>query len=63
MYFWCSLCQRAFSSVESHPSQCHFPECESDIYDIRDWESILEKNPSFPEIPEIGKIYSPESGQ
>ena len=62
MYFWCSLCHRAFSSVEQNPSQCHFPECDSDIYDIREWESVLDKNPSFPEIPEIGKKYSPLTG-
>lgn len=59
MYFWCSYCYRAFSSVETNPEQCHFQDCEGGVYDIRDWESVIEKNPSFPEIPEIGRKYLP----
>jgi hypothetical protein len=58
MYYWCSRCYRAFCSVEVCPSQCNFLDCESDVYDIRPWEVILKKNPSYPEIPEIGKKYS-----
>ena len=59
MYFWCTICRRAFSSVETNPEQCHFPNCEGGIYDIRDWESVVEKNPSFPEVPEVGEKYTP----
>ena len=59
MYFWCTLCHRTFTSVELNPSQCHFSDCEGGVYDIRDWEWVLEKDPSFPEIPKVGEKYSP----
>lgn len=59
MYFWCTLCHRAFDSVELTPEQCYFSDCEGNVYDIRKWEWVLERNPSFPGIPEIGERYHP----
>jgi len=60
MYFWCSKCFRAFASVEEYPFECYFPDCDAGIYDLRKWESLQEKNPGLPDIPEQGKAYPPD---
>jgi hypothetical protein len=50
------------TSISSKISQglqlCPYPDCDGDtVLDAMEWESIIEKHPEYPVIPERDKVY------
>lgn len=61
-YLWCLHCERTYENGKWRTidglQMCPYTDCGGDaVIDAWDWDKIREANPSYPEIPEFGKIY------
>ena len=62
-YLWCLHCERAYVRGEYREvrdlQMCPYSGCNGDtVIDAWDWNSIRENNPSYPENPLEGVVYS-----
>ena len=55
--WWCLHCERTYTGDADAYWCCEYEDCDGHIGDIREWESIREMHPSYPEFPEHGKQY------
>lgn len=55
--WWCLHCARTYQGDEDDFWECAYPDCDGHIGDIREWDSIRELNPEYPEIPVPGERY------
>jgi hypothetical protein len=61
-YLWCLHCERAYKWGEyleiDGLQMCPFEGCNGDtVMDGWHWEEVLQANPDYPDVPEIGKHY------
>ena len=65
-YLWCLHCERTYTRGEyrtinldgQYLEMCPYEDCDGDtVIDAWPWETILEKHPEYPEIPERDKYY------
>lgn len=61
-WVWCLHCEQVYQvgeyRLENGLQMCPYKECSGDtVMDSWPWESIREKHPEYPEVPERGKVY------
>jgi len=59
-FMWCLHCERAYKRGSFRKGgMCPYKGCDGHtLVDGWDWTQIREANPQYPEIPEMGKVYS-----
>lgn len=69
-YLWCLHCQRAFPETETKIERfnycgkpvelrlCAYDDCDGGECDFWPWEDIRKLNHEYPEIPQLGIIYT-----
>lgn len=59
---WCLHCEKAYPQGSYRQvrdlQMCPYSGCDGDtVMDLWSWDSIREKNPSYPSVPQVGKHY------
>lgn len=62
-FLWCMHCERAYRYGEFRPvgslQMCPYTDCDGDtVVDAWSWKRIRQGNPSYPERPREGEVYT-----
>jgi len=61
--YWCLHCERTSTrhqlvyDNELGFSMCNQDDCDGGPMDLWEWEKVVECNPEYPLVPQIGRVY------